>query len=294
MGSRLRALVRLLAYAALTLPAMPVQAFAVAFGLPLRKSLPQWYHRRCCRILGFRVERRGRRSRAHPTLYACNHVSYFDIMILGSLIPASFVAKAEVGRWPFFGWLARLQQTVFVARRGREAGSHLDELRARLEAGDDLILFPEGTSSDGNRVLPFKSTLFAAAEKPVRGQPLCVQPVSIAYTRLDGVPMGRYLRPFFAWFGDMELAGHLWHAAGLGRATVLVEFHKTVTVAEFGSRKALSAHCETAVSRGLANALAGRRPMRAKAAQAVEQAQSGAQAAMPAGAAMEKTRMTQA
>jgi 1-acyl-sn-glycerol-3-phosphate acyltransferase len=265
LTSPLRAAGRLAAYIAFTLPLMPVQAVAVAFGLPLQKSLPLWYHRRCCRLLGFRIERRGRQSRAHPTLFVANHVSYFDIMILASLIRGSFVAKAEVKRWPLFGWLARLQRSVFVERRGHQVANHRDEIAVRLEAGDDLILFPEGTSSDGNRVLPFKSALFGVAERPARGKPLTVQPVSIAYTRLDGMPMGRFIRPFFAWYGDMDMAGHLWHAAGLGRVTVAVEFHKPVTIEEFGSRKAMSQYCERVVSEGVARALAGRRRDRAPA-----------------------------
>src|SRR3546814_8218171 len=105
----------------------------------------------------------------------------------------------------------------------------------RLEAGDDLVLFPEGTSGDGNRVLAFKSALFSVAERRPQGEPLTVQPVSIAYTRLDGLPLGRYLRPFFAWYGDMELGHHLWHAIGLGRVTVMVEFHEPVRSEEHKS-----------------------------------------------------------
>ncbi len=132
-------------------------------------------------------------------------------------------------------------------------------MSARLEAGDSLILFPEGTSSDGNRVLPFKSGLFSVAELEPGGRPLTVQPVSIAYTMLDGLPMGRYLRPFFAWYGDMELVSHLWQWAGLGRLTVVVRFHEPVTLAQFGSRKVLSEHCYAVVSRGMSEALAGRR-----------------------------------
>src|SRR3546814_16535447 len=96
----------------------------------------------------------------------------------------------------------------------------------RLEAGDDLVLLPEGTSGDGNRVLAFKSALFSVAERRTQGEPLTVQPVSIAYTRLDGLTLGRYLRPLFAWYGDMELGPHLWHAIGLGRVTRLCEFHR--------------------------------------------------------------------
>jgi 1-acyl-sn-glycerol-3-phosphate acyltransferase len=261
-GSPLRSIARLLLYAGFTLPIMPVQALAVLLGLPLQRTLPVWYHRRCCRILGFHVETHGRQSTVHPTLYASNHVSYLDIMVLGSLIEGSFVAKAEVADWPLFGWLARLQRSVFVERRGREAVAHRDEMGERLDQGDDLILFPEGTSSDGNRVLPFKSALFSVAERRPRDQPLLVQPVSVAYTRLDGVPMGRYLRPFFAWYGDMDMGSHLWQAMGLGWVTVVVEFHPPVTIDDFGSRKALSEQCYARVSAGVAAALTGR-PQRA-------------------------------
>ncbi len=263
MGSALRAGRRLLAYLCLTVPLMPVQAAALGLALPLRETLPRWYHGKCCRILGFRIEVRGQQSRVNPTFFVANHVSYFDITILGSLIAGSFVAKSEVAAWPLFGWLAKLQRTVFVARRGRHAGNNRDEISARLRSGGDLVLFPEGTSSDGNRVLPFKSALFAVAAGMAEDRPLCVQPVSISYTRLDDVPMGRYLRPFFAWFGDMELPGHLWHALGLGQVTVVVEFHRPVTLGEFASRKALSAHCHEVVSRGVAAALAGHGTARA-------------------------------
>jgi 1-acyl-sn-glycerol-3-phosphate acyltransferase len=256
--SPFKAVLRILLYIGFTVPLLPVQAAAVLFRLPLRKSLPLWYHRCCCRILGLRVECRGPQSARHPTLYVSNHASYFDIEVLGSLIAGSFVAKREVAHWPLFGWLAKLQGSVFIERRGKQAADHRNEMGARLEAGDDLILFAEGTSGDGNRVLPFKSALFSVASVRPGGQPLAVQPVSIAYTKLDGVPMGRYLRPFFAWYGDMDLAGHLWQAVGFGRVTVEVEFHPVVTIDEFASRKALCAHCQARVAEGVAAALAGR------------------------------------
>lgn len=262
IGSPTTALCRLVAYAGLTLALMPVQMLAVSFRWPLRRTLPQWYHRRTCRILGIRIERRGRPSRRHPTLFVANHVSYFDIEVLGALTRASFVAKAEVARWPFFSWLAKLQETVFVERRVHRAGAHRDEMTRRLEAGDDLILFPEGTSGDGNAVLPFKSALFSAAEQRPGGRAVAVQPVSISYTRLDGLPLGRYLRPFFAWYGDMELGSHLWHAIGIGQVTVVVEFHDPVTIEQFGSRKALSDHCYRVVAGGVATALSGHKQRR--------------------------------
>lgn len=258
LGSPLRAAIRLLLYLGFTLLIMPVQAVALMLGLPLAKRLPLWYHRQCCPILGLKVERRGQQSEVHPTLYVSNHVSYFDIMVLGALIEGSFVAKAEVAQWPLFGWLAKLQRSIFVERRSAKVAFYRDEMSERLEAGDSLILFAEGTSGDGNRVLPFKSALFAVAEQRPRGRPLSVQPVSVAYTRLDDVPMGRYLRPFFAWYGDMDLASHIWQAAGLGWVTVVVEFHAPVTIEALGSRKVLSDYCHAHVAAGMASALAGR------------------------------------
>ncbi|MEE8188993.1 MAG: lysophospholipid acyltransferase family protein [Kiloniellales bacterium] len=257
-GSPLRATGRILLYFGFTLCLMPVQAVALLLGLPLARRLPLWYHRRCCPILGLKVECRGQQSQVRPTLFACNHVSYLDITVLGSLIEGSFVAKAEVARWPLFGWLARLQRTVFVDRRSLKTADQRDIMKGRLEAGDDLILFPEGTSGDGNRVLPFKSALFSVAESRPGGKPLLVQPVSIAYARLDDSPMGRYLRPFFAWYGDMDLVSHIWEAMGLGWVTVVVEFHPAVTIEGLGSRKALSDYCYGRVAAGMAAALTGR------------------------------------
>ncbi len=259
LGSPLRALGRVGAYGLFTLVLIPVQAVLVLARWRARDRLPVWYHRRCCRLLGFRVVRRGKPERDGPVLFVSNHCSYLDITVLGSLVPASFVAKAEIARWPLFGALAKLQRSVFVDRQSFRAVKHRDEMSERLEAGDNLILFPEGTSSDGNRVLPFKSSLLSVAELRPGGRPLTVQPVSIAYTLLDGLPMGRYLRPFFAWYGDMDMASHMWQWAGLGRLTVVVRFHEPVTLARFGSRKVLSEYCYAVISRGLSEALAGRR-----------------------------------
>ncbi len=151
-------------------------------------------------------------------------------------------SKAEVSRWPIFGWLAKLQRTIFVERADRAgAARQRDEIRRRLDAGDNLILFPEGTSGDGIHLLPFKSTLFAAAED----ERVMVQPVSVVYRLLDGIPLGRFYRPFFAWYGDMTMAPHLWKMLGLGQLTVVMTFHEPVRLKDFGSRKLLSEHCAT-------------------------------------------------
>ncbi len=258
MVSRLRSSWRLFLYLLLTGSTILIQGSALIFHLPWRESFPQWYHRQVCRIAGIKVERRGRQSREHPTLYVINHVSYLDIEVIGSLIRGSFVAKAEVAKWPLFGLLAKLQRSVFVERRAPKTAETRDEMGKRLEDGESLMLFAEGTSSDGNRVLPFKSALFSVAERQPHGKPLTVQAVSVAYAKLDGLPMGRYLRPYFAWYGDMDLFSHIWSAFGIGRVSVVVEFHKPVTFAQFGSRKAMAEYCQAQVRRGVTQALTGR------------------------------------
>ena len=251
--------VRLSLYLTVTAICLPIQATALALGWQrVMRRLPIVYHRLVCRVLGFRVRVQGELSTARPTLFVSNHASYIDIEVLGSLITGSFVAKSEVKTWPVFGVLAQLQRTVFVDRRVRSSAEQRDSLAARLEAGDDLILFPEGTSNDGNRLKPFKSALFSAAEVRVAGHALAVQPVTIAYVRLNGTPIGRHMRPYFAWYGDMALAGHLWQLAGLGRTDVLVEFHEPVTVEALGSRKRLAEHCERVIAAALARANSGR------------------------------------
>lgn len=254
----MRAAITLLRFLGWTFLLIPVQALLLLVDTRGARRLPLAFHRGVCRILGLKVVTYGRQIAERPALFVCNHTSYLDIVVLGSLIEGSFVAKTEVAGWPLFGRLAKLQRTVFVDRRITRTKEQRDAMVRRLERGDRLILFPEGTSNDGNRVLPFKSAFFAVAEAPVGGRPLRVQPVSVAYTKLDDMPMGRYYRPYFAWYGDMELAGHLWSVMGLGCATVEVEFHEPVTVEAFASRKELAAHCQAVVARGVAAALAGR------------------------------------
>ena len=264
-----RALSRLVAFLLWTALLSPVQVLALrlrAFGIApgLALSVPVLFHRGLLRILGITVEIRGAAPAPAPVLIVSNHVSWLDIVILSTVRPLSFVSKAEVADWPFFGWLSRLQRTLYVERERRhKAGEHRDGIAARLAEGDALVLFPEGTSGDGNRLRPFKTALFSAAETKVARpdgtlRPVLVQPWTIAFTGLNGMPMGQDMRPFFAWYGDMELAPHLWQMVQLGPFTVKVELHPPVTLDDFANRKVLAAHCQHDVAKGLSRALAGR------------------------------------
>ncbi|SLN19459.1 lysophospholipid acyltransferase family protein [Oceanibacterium hippocampi] len=254
----IRAGIVLVLFALWTLPLIPLQALAVRFNWRLAESLPHFYHKVVCRILGVRVRNIGTVSRVRPTLFVLNHISWLDIPVISQGLPGSFVAKREVGDFPGFGTLARLQRSVFVERKRTATAGHRDEMQQRLDQGHSLILFPEGTSNDGVRVLPFRSAFLAVAEKPVSGGPLTVQPVTIAYTKLDGLPLTRGWMNVVAWVGDEELPPHLWQLLKSGRLEAELRFHQPVTIEEFGSRKALSSYCQTVIADGLTRALTGR------------------------------------
>ena len=128
----------------------------------------------------------------------------------------------------------------------------------RLNTGDNLMLFPEGTSSDGTRVLPFRSALFGVAQLRRDDKPIVVQPVAISYTRLDGIPLGRYWRPLFAWFGDLDLVPHLWQMVCLGETEAVVTFFPPVDIDRLGDRKKLAEFCFRQVSLGVQAANSGR------------------------------------
>lgn len=257
------ALIRALIYVSFTLVCLPIQVVLVVFGAKASHAFPQFYHRIVLRVMGIKLDIRGRPSRKRPCIYVSNHSSYLDIEILGALIRGSFVAKSEIGDWPFFGTLAKLQRTVFVDRRRSQAGKHKTAIEERLEAGERLILFPEGTTSDGNRVLPFKRALFATAQQKVGGNPVMVQPISIAYSGFSNLPMDRDMRPVYAWYGDMDLLPHVWDMLKAGTATVVVQFHPTLTIEEVGDdRRALAEYCHTVVNDGVMAALTGRLPPR--------------------------------
>lgn len=256
---RLRAVAILATFLAFTFLMMPVQWLLLKLGARAARSFPHWYHCRVAHIFGMRITVLGKPVQGEGVLLVANHTSWADIVIFSAVAPISFIAKAEVAKWPFFGTLARLQRTVFVERARRSAtGDVRDAIRARLLAGDALVLFPEGTSHDGNTVLPFKSALLGAAGARLDdGRHVKVQPVSAAFTGLWGMPMGREHRPLFAWYGDMEMLPHLWEALLAGPLDVVVQFHEPFSLDQM-DRKELAARAEDIVRQGQALALAGR------------------------------------
>ncbi len=249
---RIRAALTAVAFTLVTLPLMPLQQIFVWTWPAMARAFPMHYHRLVLRILGVHLKIVGQPPKQGPILIASNHASWLDIPVLSALTPLSFIAKRQVNGWPFFGSLARLQRTVFVDRERRHAtGNSRNEIQERLRAGDTLVLFPEGTSSDGSRVLPFKSAFFGAAELPG----VWVQPVTIAYTGHRNLPMNRRLRPSYAWYGAMDLPPHLWEALASGPLDVTLICHKPLSIGPGMDRKALARQAEHQVRQGLAHAL---------------------------------------
>jgi lyso-ornithine lipid O-acyltransferase len=252
-----RAGTRLLQMALGLFKLIPLQSFRMRFGVGDFYDEPMRYFRYIARIFGLNIHVRGTPSSKKPTLFIANHSSYFDIFTLGSILKGSFVAKSEIAGWPFFGYMCRLQNTVFVERQAGRAGAQKNAIRERLEAGDNIILFP-GTSSDGNRVLPFKSSLFSLVEEPLlNGDVITVQPISITGVGLDGLPLGRTLRPYFSWYGDMDMTPHLWQSLKLGRFDVEVLFHASVTIRDFKDRKELCRYAENTIREGVGQLVSG-------------------------------------
>lgn len=261
--SRLRAAGVLAGFLGLTLPLMPVQALLLRVSQPAARRFPHWYHRNVCRILGIRLHIEGAVAPNSPVLLVSNHTSWLDIPVLSAVAPVSFVAKSEVGRWPFVSALARLQRTVFIDRTKRVAvGETANEMAERLAQGDTLVLFAEGTSTDGNRVLPFKSSLFAAAKPSGKTNApdasVVVQTVAIVYARVHGVPLGRADRPLVGWYGDMDMQSHAWQLLQAGPLDVVIRISPPVPLEDYAGRKELAGKTEAAVRENLVRTLRAR------------------------------------
>ncbi len=172
-----------------------------------------------------------------------NHSSWLDVFALNAADRVYFVAKSEVAGWPAIGWLARATGTVFIRRRATDAKRQQRTFEKRLHAGHRLLFFPEGTSTDAVRILPFKSTLFAAFMSYHLKDDLRIQPVTVIYH----APPARDPR-HYGWWGDMDFAPHLIVTLAARRqGRVEVVFHDPVRVADFADRKSLAAYCEAVV-----------------------------------------------
>jgi lyso-ornithine lipid O-acyltransferase len=261
----LRAVLILVTISITTIVLIPFQWLSVHLRLPTRRSIPVFYHGIVHSMLGVRIRAVGNRIREHPLLIVSNHVSWLDISVITALAPVVFVAKREVASWPLFGLLAKLQRSIFVDRTRRQKTSEVNaEIAQRLAEGDPVLLFGEGTSSDGNRVLPFRTALIGAARDALADaehvQRVWIQPLSIAYTRLQGLPLGRQHRPRVAWYGGAPLWPHLLGICQRGGIDVVVTWGEPVAFDETSDRKTIARSLETTIRRMTTQALRGALP----------------------------------
>jgi 1-acyl-sn-glycerol-3-phosphate acyltransferase len=231
-------------------------------------GLPGWgfincnYYRLLCRLLRIRVHVNGAPVRDRAVLFVSNHVSWIDIVVIGSVLPVAFVAKSNVRKWPLVGITAVMQRTVFVDRgRRHQAADAVAQIVDRLKGGTPVVLFAEGTSSDGNRVLAFRSALIgsardALAEAEHTGR-VWIQPLSIAYTRLHGLPLVRRDRPRVAWYGHMTLAPHFARIARDGGIDAIVTWGEPVAFDEQSDRKQIARALEIEVRQRTRQAMRG-------------------------------------
>ena len=237
---RLRAVRRLSLIVLWTLPSLLIQMICVLLPGRPKVAFARIYWSAFSRLLGLKVRVIGQLASGtseRPVIFVSNHSSWVDIPVVGGVLDGCFVAKGDVAGWPLIGTIARLGRSVFVSRQRGSTVRERDVMRGMLAGGDNLILFPEGTSSDGSRVLPFRSSFFSIAEGEAR--PI-IQPVSVVYDRLGGLPAGRANRPVFAWYGDMDIASHSWRLTQHRGLRVTVLLHAPLDPARFSDRKALS------------------------------------------------------
>lgn len=228
--------------------ALPVQALVLAFGRGRSSMwLPPWFHAAFAAVLGLRVRYVGEPVQGPGVVHVSNHLSYLDVQALGRRLRTRFVAKEDVRGWPLFGLLSRLQQTVFISRARQRAGEVGDALSAALDGSHGLLLFPEGTTSDGAAVLPFKSSVFAPLVAGTRVRLL--QPVRIELVSVDGSAIAAGGdRDLYAYHGDATLVPHLWRFMRGSGAELRVSFLPPIHEVSGSDRKALARQAWAAVA----------------------------------------------
>lgn len=220
------------------------------------------YYRLLRRLLRINITIAGQRITGRPVLLVSNHVSWVDIVVLASIAPMVFVAKKEVASWPLIGAAAKAQKVIFVDRtRRQQTPDTMREIATRLSEGHPVVLFAEGTSSDGNRVLSFRSALVGAIESAchdaAQGE-VTLQPMSICYNAFQGMPMGRIKRPVVAWYGDLDFFPHFAEFLAIGVVDVTVSFGAPIAATAGDDRKDVTRRLEGTVRNMMASALRGR------------------------------------
>lgn len=255
----IRAFLLILALLGFYVIGVPLQKLARRRRWRLASAIPTFFASTVCRLLGLRVKFEGAEPGPKPRMIVANHVSWSDILALASRETPCFVAKSEVAVWPLLGAFARVQETIFVQRDNRAEVPRVNAAMAeKMMVGEDVLLFGEGTSSDGGGVLSFKPSHFAAARDLLRLYPeveaVTIQPAAIAYTSAGGKLLDREGRRRLAWFGDADLAPHVWLLLKSAPVECVVRFGEALSYHPDSDRKAIALETEWRV-RDLVEAL---------------------------------------
>ncbi len=209
------------------------------------------FHKLTCEIFGVKKIIIGNISQ-NQTVYVGNHLSYIDIPLLGSFLNATFISKIEVKSWPVLGQLALLADTIFIRRDRESASQCIEDIQKRILKNRSLILFPEGTSSNGASIIPFKSSLFELFLSEKIKDSLIVQPFTIIPQTIHGKGVSSINdHDGYAWYGDMSLAPHLWMLAKSKGVEIKIIFHEPHKASTFNNRKAFSNTCYADSFKGL-------------------------------------------
>lgn len=235
--------------------AIPYQILASRLGLPGWNAVPRVFHRIGAAFLGLKVTVLGKPVAGKPTLIVSNHISWTDIIAIGSVADVTFVAKKEVEKWFFVGFMASLQRTLYVDRTRRsDARRTTREMGKRMAAGGAVLLFAEGQSDIGTHVLPFRSALIGAAQHAMEdagAREVLIQPLTVAYTRLQGLPVSRNDRGLIAWVKSRSVKENIREILTGGVKEVTVAFGVPRPLAHGADRKTVSKQAENEVRRML-------------------------------------------
>lgn len=225
------------------------------------EKLIKIFFRATVKIFGLKIGEKGlEKMPKNGAMYVSNHTSYIDIIVIGSKLAVRFTPKIEISKWPVINFMVNMSLPVYIQRNASKSLEQKKTIRNIIHSGDSILLFPEGTTNDGNEVLPFKSSLFGVAE-PIKDSDdllvtdegkISIQPISIVYTHIDGEEI-KNTRDMdkIAWYGEMKFLPHFWNLLKCRGANVEIMYHSELHFEDFGDRKSLSKHCENIISRGV-------------------------------------------
>ncbi len=252
---QIRAILKFTLFISWTLLAMFCGAFTYVFNRNLHEKLLRLYCQTILKIFNVKVGEKGFENLPQDAmLYVSNHTSYMDIIVIGSRISVRFTPKIEISKWPVINTLVNMSLPVYIHRNSTKTLEQKNTIKEIINSGDSILIFPEATTNDGNKVLPFKSSLFSVAEPHEEDNAddhICVQPISIVYTHIDGEPANKGNMDRIAWYGNMKFLPHLWNLLAAKSAKVKIIYHSTIYYDDFGDRKSLSKHCEEVISKGV-------------------------------------------